>query len=156
LKDIVINLLKERGVDLSEISKLVFELQQPYIDDLKMDECLENVSKVLDKREVQHAILTGIELDRLAEENLIKEPLLSIIKTDEALYGMDEILSLSITNVYGSIGFTNFGYLDKLKPGIIGEMDKLGKTTDKVHTFLDDLIGGIVAAACARIAHSKK
>lgn len=156
MKDIVVDLLKKRGVNLEEIAELVFELQKPYLVDIELEECLENVSKVLEKREVQHAILTGIQLDILAEKNLIEEPLLSIIKTDEPLYGMDEILSLSITNVYGSIGFTNFGYLDKLKPGIIGEVDKLGKTTDNVHTFLDDLIGGIVAAACARIAHSKK
>lgn len=156
MKDIVVDLLKKRGVNLEELAELVFELQKPYLDDIELGECLENVSKVLEKREVQHAILTGIQLDILAEKNLIEEPLLSIIKTDEPLYGMDEILSLSITNVYGSIGFTNFGYLDKLKPGIIGKVDKLGKTTDSVHTFLDDLLGGIVAAACARIAHSKK
>ncbi|MTI49347.1 phosphatidylglycerophosphatase A family protein [Sporosalibacterium faouarense] len=153
MKDIVVKKLKERGASIEEMAELVFELQKDYLD-ITMDEAIQNVKGVLDKREVQNAILTGLELDRLAEEGLIEEPLLSIIQNDKSLYGIDEVLALSITNVYGSIGFTNFGYLDKIKIGIIGKVDKLGKTTDQVHTFLDDLISGIVAAACARIAHS--
>ena len=35
------------------------------------------------------------------------------------VYGIDEILALSIVNIHGSIALTNFGYADKLKPGII-------------------------------------
>ena len=42
---------------------------------------------------------------------------------DEALFGIDEILALSIVNLYGSIGFTNYGYVDKVKPGIIKNLD---------------------------------
>lgn len=153
MKDIVIKRLNERGVDLEKIAMLVFELQKDYLD-LTHEEALENVNHVLSKREVQNAILTGIEIDILAEKKLIREPLLSIIENDKSLYGIDEILALSITNVYGSIGLTNFGYLDKLKIGIIGEIDIAGKTPGNVHTFLDDLICGIAAAACARIAHA--
>lgn len=153
MKDIVIERLKERGVSIEAMAELVFELQKPYLE-ITMEEAIENVEAVLLKREVQNAILTGIEIDVLAEKGLIREPILSIIQKDASLYGIDEILALSITNVYGSIGLTNFGYLDKLKPGIIGELDKDGKTTDKVHTFLDDLISGIVAAACGRVAHA--
>nr|WP_069649278.1 phosphatidylglycerophosphatase A [Caloranaerobacter ferrireducens] len=154
MKEIVKKMLKERGVTIEEMAKLVYELQKDYAD-ISIETAIFNIEKVLSKREVQNAILTGIQLDILAEKNLLEEPLLSMIKKDEPLYGIDEILALSITNVYGSIGFTNYGYIDKMKFGIIGKLDKLGKTTDKVNTFLDDLVGGIVAAACARIAHSK-
>lgn len=153
MKDIVIERLKDRGVPLEEIAQIVYDLQKEYVD-ITLDDALENVIKVIEKREVQHAILTGIELDVLAEKGLMEEPLLSIVQKDKSLYGIDEILALSITNVYGSIGFTNYGYLDKIKIGIIGKVDREGKETDRVHTFLDDLIGGIAAAACARIAHS--
>ena len=153
MKDIVIRRLEERGVSIKEIAELVYELQKDYVK-ITIEEAVDNVEKVLMKREVQNAILTGIEIDILAEKGLMREPILSIIQKDASLYGIDEILALSITNVYGSIGFTNFGYLDKLKLGIIGKLDKLGKTTNVVHTFLDDLISGIVAAACSRIAHS--
>nr|HPK29171.1 phosphatidylglycerophosphatase A [Bacilli bacterium] len=80
------------------------------------------------------------------------EPLQTIIASDYGLYGIDEILALSIVNVYGSIGSTNFGYVDKVKPGIIGELDK--KTNGKVvNTFLDDIVGAIAAAAASSIAH---
>ncbi|WP_425446148.1 phosphatidylglycerophosphatase A family protein [Dethiothermospora halolimnae] len=154
MKEIVVKKLKERDVEIEDIAKLVYELQKDYVN-MNMDDAIYNVNKVLDKREVQNAILTGIELDILAEKEQINEPLLSIIKKDETLYGIDEILALSITNVYGSIGFTNYGYIDKMKMGIVGEIDKKGKMTNQVHTFLDDLVGGIAAAACARIAHSK-
>ena len=44
-------------------------------------------------------------------KGLIDEPLASILRNDDNLYGIDEILSLSIVNVYGSIGLTNLAIL---------------------------------------------
>lgn len=152
IKKLVIEKLKERGVAISDIAVLVVELQKQYIN-ISTEQATKCIEQVLNKREVQYAILTGIQLDELAEKNLIDEPLLSVMKRDEPLYGVDEILALGITNIYGTIGLTNFGYLDKVKLGIIGEVDRLGKSTDSVHVFLDDLICGIVAAACAKAAH---
>lgn len=146
--------LKERGVELEDIAKIVYTLQSPYVKDLSMEFCLYSINKVLEKREVVNAVLTGIQIDKLAEKDLIEEPILSVIKSDEGLYGIDEILPLSIINLYGSIGLTNFGYLDKEKIGIIKEVD-LAKT-GAVNTFLDDIIAAIAAAAASRIAHSTR
>lgn len=143
--------LKERGVTIQDIGELVHYLQHKYHDELKLETCIENVERVLSKREVQNAILTGIQLDILSEKGLLEEPLLSIIKTDEGLYGVDEILAFSIVNVYGSIGFTNYGYIDKIKPGILQMLND--KTTGSCHTFLDDIVGAIAAAASSRLAH---
>ncbi len=145
--------LIERGVELSDIAELVYYLQSPYHDELTMDKCLANVDAVLSKREVQNAIITGIQLDVLAEEKKLTEPLQETIITDEGLYGVDEIIALSIVNVYGSIGLTNFGYIDKQKPGILKELND--KSGDKCHTFLDDIVGAIAAAASSRLAHGK-
>ncbi|MDL2310892.1 phosphatidylglycerophosphatase A [Peptostreptococcaceae bacterium OttesenSCG-928-C18] len=145
--------LHERGVHIGDIAEIVYSLQEKYFDDLTIEICRENILAVLNKREVCHAILTGIAIDKLAEKDLIDEPLSSIIKNDEGLYGIDEILCLSIVNVYGSIGFTNFGYLDKEKKGIIADLDK-GKTSSEVNTFLDDIVAAIAAAAASRLAHS--
>ena len=145
--------LLNRGVEIIDIAQIVLELQKDYIENLQIDICIENIEAVLNKREVCHAILTGIALDELAEKDLIKEPLLSIIKNDEGLYGIDEILPLSIVNIYGSIGFTNFGYLDKKKIGIIDDLDK-NKRNNQVNTFLDDIIAAIAAASASRLAHS--
>lgn len=143
--------LVKRGVTVDDIANLVYFLQVKYHTNLQIDDCKENVDRVLAKREVQNAILTGIQLDMLAEKGLLEEPLLDIVKRDEGLYGVDEIIALSIVNVYGSIGFTNYGYIDKQKPGILEELnDKDGKLC---HTFLDDIVGAIAAAASSRLAH---
>ena len=146
------SLLKERGVELKDIAELVLFLQNQYIKDLTLEECLESVKAVLKKREVQNTIITGIELDMLAEQGKLSQPLNDILMEDESLYGVDEILALSIVNVFGSIGFTNYGYIDKLKPGIIKKLDS--KNGPSCNTFLDDIVGAIAASAASRIAHS--
>lgn len=143
--------LEARGVKIEDIAELVYYLQSKYHPNLKMEECIENVNRVISKREVQNAILTGIQLDVLAEKGMLDEPLQAIIHRDEGLYGVDEILALSIVNVYGSIGFTNYGYIDKQKPGILQYLND--KSTGKCNTFLDDIVGAIAAAASSRLAH---
>ena len=90
--------MAQRGVCLEDIAHLVLELQKGYYSDLTFAECLESVMRVLDKREVQNAILTGLTLDILTERGLVDEPLASILRNDDNLYGIDEILSLSIVN----------------------------------------------------------
>lgn len=152
LNKVALELLEKRGVTLDEIAELVFDLQQPYLADITMELCLDNVKAVLRKREVQNAVLTGVELDILCEEGKLSSPLQEIIKEDEGLYGIDEILALSIVNVYGSIGFTNYGFLDKTKPKVIARLDD-HKNTNETHTFLDDIVGAIAAAAASRVAH---
>ncbi|WP_096202538.1 phosphatidylglycerophosphatase A family protein [Bacillus sp. FJAT-45350] len=144
--------LGERGVTIEQIADLVYFLQVKYYPNLTIEKCRENVNRVLTKREVQNAILTGIQLDILAEKGLLEEPLQGIIERDEGLYGVDEIIALSIVNVYGSIGFTNYGYIDKQKPGILEKLND--KNSKDCHTFLDDIVGAIAAAASSRLAHS--
>ncbi|WP_216831037.1 phosphatidylglycerophosphatase A family protein [Alkalihalobacterium elongatum] len=151
LEEVARKSLEERGVSLDDIADLVYFLQVKYHPNLDIDECKLNVDRVLSKREVQNAIITGIQLDKLAEKGLIEEPLLSIIQSDEGLYGVDEIIALSIVNVYGSIGFTNYGYIDKQKPGILEKLND--KESKECHTFLDDIVGAIAAAASSRLAH---
>jgi len=144
-------LLTERGVTIEDIAELVFYLQSSYHPDLTLETCRQNVERVLKKREVQNAIITGIQLDKLAEQKQLEEPLQTTIETDEGLYGIDEVIALSIVNVYGSIGFTNYGYIDKRKPGILKRLND--QSTGEVHTFLDDIVGAIAAAASSRLAH---
>jgi phosphatidylglycerophosphatase A len=142
--------LERRGVSVGDVAAIVFSLQLPYNPDLTLQECEESVFAVLNKREVQYVLFTGIALDELAERKLLPEPLQAIMEADESLYGVDETLAMGITNVYGMIGLTSFGYLDKVKPGIIRKLNEKGK---HIHVFLDDLIAGLAAAASARIAH---
>lgn len=154
LTNAAVELLEKRGVKLEDIGELVMHLQGKYYDNLTLEVCIENVKLVLKKREVIHAILTAIALDELAEKKMLPEPLQSIVASDEGLYGIDEIIPLSIVNVYGTIGLTNYGYLDKEKLGIIKKLDT--KKGLQCNTFLDDIVAAIAAAAASRIAHSAR
>lgn len=156
LRLLSITKLKERGIEVEEIAKLVLDLQYPYRNSLTLERCIKTVNEVLEKREVAYAVLTGIAIDKAVEAGKLDEEINKIIKNDDSLYGIDEILALSIVNTYGSIALTSFGYLDKKKPGIIGKVDKQGKERIECHTFLDDIISAVAAAASSKIAHEKK
>src|SRR5699024_7475134 len=99
-----------------------------------------------------YAVLTGIQLDMLAAENKLKQPLQDASATDESLYGIDEIVAFSIVNVSGWNGFTNYGYIDKQKPGSLKHLND--RSTGEVDTFLDDIVGAIAAATSTRLAHA--
>lgn len=149
-----IELLEQRGVTIDDITECARFLQADYHVDLKKEELLESVLSVLSKREVQHAIMTGIELDILAEKKLMQnKDLEDILTRDEGLYGVDEVLAYGICNLYGSIALTNFGFIDKKKYGIIASLNEHGKGTGVVNTFIDDIVGAIAAAAASRFAH---
>lgn len=150
---IIVDRFEQRGVKVIDIAMITLDLQKKYIPELTLELCVEHVEKVMMKREVQHAALTGLELDMLAEKGLISEPLQSMLLNDYGLYGIDEIMALSIVNVYGSIGFTNFGYVDKVKQGIIKKLDDEGKQGKQCNTFFDDIVGAIAAAAASSLAH---
>ncbi|RUL54288.1 MULTISPECIES: phosphatidylglycerophosphatase A [Lysinibacillus] len=143
--------LERRGVTIEDIADIVYEMQLPYNEGLTIEHCINSVERVLRKREVQHSVLVGIELDELAEKNLLSQPLQSIIEADEGLFGVDETLALGAVMTYGSIALTTYGHLDKNKVGIIKKLDT--KIGNGVHTFLDDMVGSIAACAASRIAH---
>ncbi|WP_127582779.1 phosphatidylglycerophosphatase A family protein [Paenibacillus koleovorans] len=150
---LALQMLAKRGVTLNDIAEIVLTLQLPYNNALTKEECAESVLAVLNKREVQFTLYTGIALDELAERRLLPQPLQEIMEHDEPLYGVDETLALGIVHVYGMIGLTSFGYLDKQKIGIIRD---LNNQEQGIHVFLDDLVCGLAAAASARIAHQNK
>jgi phosphatidylglycerophosphatase A len=143
--------LHDRGVTIVDIAEIVHLMQAPYTKDLEMKACIESVEAVLVKREIQHAILVGVELDVLAEKKQLSEPLQSIVETDEGLFGCDETLALGSVFGYGSIAVTTFGHLDKQKIGIVKKLDT--KIGSHVHTFLDDIVCSIAASASSRLAH---
>ena len=156
LKDIVINKLNERGVTIDDIAEITLFLQGEYFNNLTLDTCKKYVLDVLEKRESINTILTGIAIDTAVEKGIFDKEISELIKNDNGLYGLDEILALGIVNVHGSIALTNFGYADKIKPGIIKVIDNKGKQKIECHTFLDDIVAAIAASAASRIAHYEK
>jgi phosphatidylglycerophosphatase A len=150
-----IAMLNDRGVSLDEIVDCVYYLQKDYHANLDKKVLMDSVLKVLEKREVQYALMTAIELDINAEKNRYNDKELeTIIKKDEGLFGVDEVLAYGICNLYGSIALTNFGFIDKEKYGVVARLNEEGKSGLKCHTFLDDMVGAIAAAAASRFAHS--
>lgn len=146
------DLLASRGVSMQDMVDCVVFLQKEFLEVVDEAKIRTNIVSVINKREVQHAILTGIYIDIETEKNDFGGPVLNdIITNDEGLYGIDEVLAYGIVNLYGSIALTNFGYIDRVKPGIIGQLNS--HAGGACNTFLDDIVGAIAASAASKLAH---
>lgn len=147
-----IDVLKKRGVSVDDIAVIAFNQQAKYTKDIQMSVCVESVLKVLSYRDIFHHIQLGAEIDRLVEEKMFQGPIQDILYHDLGLFGIDEVMGLDISGVYGVIGKTNFGDIDINKPGIVDKLNEQGKEEGHCHTFLDDIVGAIAAAASTRVA----
>lgn len=152
MEKINIQKLKERGVEIEDIAVVAYNQQLKYNPRPDMEECLASVKKILSLRDVFHLVQLGAEIDRLAEEGLLKGPIQDIINYDLGVFGIDEIFGLDIARLYGAIGQTNFGDIDVNKPGIVAKLNEDGKKEGCCHTFLDDIVGAIAAAATTRVS----
>jgi phosphatidylglycerophosphatase A len=144
-----IALLQERGVTVEDIALLAYGAQSRYLEKLEMQEVRDSVLEILSKRDQFHAIMLAINVDMLAEQNQLFEPLQSIIRDDLGLFGIDEAIAISIAGNYGTIGVTNFGNMDVNKPG---KISILQNKQDECHCFLDDIVGALAAVAAIRVA----
>jgi len=148
-----IDKLKERGVTVEEIAEVAFRQQSKWNPNISFQECKDSVDKILSLRDVFHLLQLGAEIDRLTEENAFHGPIQSILASDLGMFGIDELFGLELAGLYGTIGKTNFGDIDVNKPGIVSKLNELGKAENKAcHTFLDDIVGAIAAAASTRVA----
>ncbi len=152
MENLNIQKLKERGVEVEDIAVVAYNQQLKYNPRPSMEECLISVRKILSLRDVFHLVQLGAEIDRLAEEGLLKGPIQDIINYDLGVFGIDEIFGLDIARLYGAIGQTNFGDIDVNKPGIVAKLNEDGKKEGCCHTFLDDIVGAIAAAATTRVS----
>lgn len=145
--------LLERGVKIEDIALIAYNQQTKYSRNVKMEDCIESVEKILSLRDTFHLLQLGAEIDRLAEEGMFKGPIQDILMQDLGVFGVDEIFGLDIARLYGAIGQTNFGDIDVNKPGIVAKLNEDGKGDKPAcHTFLDDIVGAIAAAASTRTA----
>ncbi|MGD9887499.1 MAG: phosphatidylglycerophosphatase A [Bacilli bacterium] len=143
--------LLERGVKIEDIAEIAFRQQGRYNKNISMKTCIESVEKILSYRDIFHIVQLSIEIDRMTEEGLFRSPIQDIMRADLGMFGVDEILGLNIASMYGVIGQTNFGDIDVNKPGIVKQLNADGKG-EKCHTFLDDVVGALGAAASTRVA----
>ncbi len=144
--------LLKRGVTIEAIAEISYQQQSKYSDDVSRDLCIESVEKILSLRDVFHHVQLAAEIDRMAEEGLFQGPIQDIIYEDLGMFGIDETMGLEVAGLYGTIGQTNFGDIDVNKHGIVKRLNDAGKEDGICHTFLDDIVGAIAAAASTRVA----
>jgi phosphatidylglycerophosphatase A len=148
-----IKTLQERTVSVEEIAEIAYNQQKKWSDNISMRDCIDSVEKILSLRDVFHIVQLGAEIDRLADEKAFKGPILDVLLQDLGMFGIDELFGLELAGMYGTIGKTNFGDIDVNKPLAVDRLNGDGKTEHGMcHTFMDDIVGALAAAASTRVA----
>lgn len=147
-----IKTLEERTVSVEEIAEVAYRQQAKWSKTISMQDCIDSVHKILSLRDVFHILQLGAEIDRLTDEKQFKGPIQDILKVDLGMFGIDELFGLELAGLYGTIGKTNFGDIDVNKPLVVNRLNGEGKEGGMCHTFLDDIVGAIAAAASTRVA----
>ena len=148
--DFVVNTSRHRGVTQRQMAQIVQQMTVEFVPNIRLDECIATIVDVMHKRDYLSTAMIMLDLDRLAENHELSQPLDAIVNADAGVFGVDEDLAMSIATLYGPIGATNYGYLDRVKKGVI---KKIYTHDHHTNTFLDDLIGATIAAACGKISH---
>lgn len=150
LYEYVVAELGKRNITQQTVGEAAYELQHMYFPNVKVEDFGSELPHVLKKREVLNLLATGLALDNLATENKLPQPLQFIIENDLGVFGVDETLAMAISQLYGSIAQTNYGYADKEKMGLAKKLDNSG---DYVNTFADDLFLALVSGVVGRFGH---
>ena len=146
--------LTDSPVNFLEMAKIVQQEQARFEPDLTIKEASQAINSVMKKRDTHFSFLTAIQNDLATQFGHSIEPFQSIVADDRGTFGNDEQNALNIAELYGTIGVTNFGYLDREKIGFIKEIDQLGKTNPNITTtYIDDVLSAVIAAAEAYVAH---
>lgn len=149
-----IDLLAERSVTVEDIAACVSFLHSRYDDTVTKQEYIAVTEEVLHDPDIQNALIIAVELDILAETDGLKsQTIKDDMMADDGLFGVDELIGLGMTFNYGPIALTSFGYIDKVKPLKIGELN--ASKEGVCNTFIDDVVGAIAACAASLLAHGK-
>ncbi|MCK8623936.1 phosphatidylglycerophosphatase A [Apilactobacillus sp. TMW 2.2459] len=158
LKKYVLDYFHHKNITIEDIAREFCEFEGKYSKDLTVSDGVKIINeKVFSDKDILQTIAVGIQLDKLAEQNMLDEPLLSIIKNDLPQFGTDELFGIYIASHFTTAGIANYGYLDQTKNGIAKKLDVSqdhGKNST-VNTFLDDIISSIVASASGFIIQNK-
>ena len=148
-----IELMTRRGITLEDCAESTYLLQANYVKGLTMEECVKVVDEIMHDRDIQNAVIIALELDILAEEDTIESTYIKdAMMKDEGLFGVDELIGLGMAFNYGPVALTSFGYIDKIKPGKIGELNTPKEGV--CNTFADDVVGAIASCAASKLAHA--
>lgn len=145
---------EELGISRFELAQEALKEQQAHNPWLTLEDAYEAIEGVIRKREVQHALVTALAIDELADKHMLPEPFQDIIQDDNPLFGVDEVIASETAGLFGSIAKTNFGYLDRAKTDLAKKLNDEQKMGGHITTMTDDLVSAIIAAAEGKVAHS--
>ena len=145
---------EELGISRLELAQEVLKEQKPHNPWMTLEGANEAVEAVIRKREMQHALVTALTIDELADKKMLSEPMQSIIADDNPLYGIDETIALGTAGLFGTIAVTNFGFLDREKTDLAKKLNDEQKAGGHITTMTDDLVSLIIASAEGKVAHS--
>ena len=144
----------ELGISRYELAKETLKEQTRHNPWMTLEDAYDAVEAVIRKREVQHALVTALTIDELADKKMLSEPMQSIIADDNPLYGIDETIALGTAGLFGTIAVTNFGFLDREKTDLAKKLNDEQKAGGHITTMTDDLVSLIIASAEGKVAHS--
>lgn len=145
---------EELGISHLELAQEVLKEQTRHNPWMTLEDAYEAVEAVIRKREMQHALVTALTIDELADKKMLSEPMQSIIADDNPLYGIDETIALGTAGLFGTIAVTNFGFLDREKTDLAKKLNDEQKAGGHITTMTDDLVSLIIASAEGKVAHS--
>lgn len=145
---------EELGISRLELAQEVLKEQTRHNPWMTLEDAYEAVEAVIRKREMQHALVTALTIDELADKKMLSEPMQSIIADDNPLYGIDETIALGTAGLFGTIAVTNFGFLDREKADLAKKLNDEQKAGGHITTMTDDLVSLIIASAEGKVAHS--
>lgn len=145
------NYLNGKAVTEKDIGELAMGLQKKFLPEVPLEKYISATLEISMKWDILNCCMVGIALDKAATNKQLDEPLQTIMDEDLGVFAVDEVLAYyGFATLYGGIGITSAGWLDKEKTGIIAKLDQ---DNTSVNVFLDDLIVGLVACVSAKIAH---
>ena len=140
----------DHGITLKEMAIEAKRDQDEHHVEADVEDYIKAIENLLHKHDTMSIILSGLVLDQSAEKKMLPEPLQTIIENDLPLYSVDELLSIGLTEMYGGIAVTNYGFRDVKKRRLAKRVDE---SKDHVNCFLDDFVSAIIACAEAIVAH---
>lgn len=152
--DYINSRFEELGISRLELAQEVLKEQTRHNPWMTLEDAYEAVEAVIRKREMQHALVTALTIDELADKKMLSEPMQSIIADDNPLYGIDETIALGTAGLFGTIAVTNFGFLDREKTDLAKKLNDEQKAGGHITTMTDDLVSLIIASAEGKVAHS--
>ncbi|KRL07979.1 phosphatidylglycerophosphatase A [Liquorilactobacillus hordei] len=152
LYDYVMKGLADKNITPKTIGEAVYEMEHEYFPEKTAEDFGEDFYSLFKKREVLNLVGTGLMIDDLANRELLPEPMQTIIANDLGQFGVDELISIGIANLYGSLGVTNYGYGDKIKIGYAKELDN---EHGEINTFSDDIFTALASGMVGRLGHGR-